>query len=281
MLSESRGKVVLFQPPYEGKLFGPPLGLLSLTASLSEAGYEASIIDGGLNPDYLAQIEAEIPGSIVFGVSLLTGPMIGDAIAASRLVRRLSPKTPIIFGGWHPSLLTAQTVREEFVDIVVRHQGEKTLVEVLDRLCSGSSLDMVAGCWFKRNGQIFSNPDRPASPLSSLPSPAYDRVDFDAYARVSGDRKLPYATSIGCPYACNYCTDSVFYNRRFNPQEVKSVVQEIVSLVKRHELHEVALVDSAVWALISFRICMLRAMFCAAPVCWRALPEIFCTRLAI
>src|SRR5690349_17092476 len=30
---------------------------------------------------------------------------------------------------------------------------------------------------------------------------------------------------------------------------------------------EVALVDSAVCALISFRTCMLRAMFCAAPVC--------------
>ena len=44
---------------------------------------------------------------------------------------------------------------------------------------------------------------------------------------------------------------------------------------------EVALVDSAVWALISLRTCMLRAMFCAAPVCWRALPEMFCTRLAI
>src|SRR6185312_4725867 len=44
---------------------------------------------------------------------------------------------------------------------------------------------------------------------------------------------------------------------------------------------EVALVDSAVWTLISLRTCMLRAMFWAAPVCWRELPEIFCTRLAI
>ncbi len=44
---------------------------------------------------------------------------------------------------------------------------------------------------------------------------------------------------------------------------------------------EVAWVDSAVWALISFRTCMLRAMFCAAPVCWRELPEMFWTRLAI
>src|SRR4029077_2109062 len=44
---------------------------------------------------------------------------------------------------------------------------------------------------------------------------------------------------------------------------------------------EVWLVVSAVWALISLRICMLRAMPCAAPVCWRALPEMFCARLAI
>ncbi len=34
--------------------------------------------------------------------------------------------------------------------------------------------------------------------------------------QVSGERKLPYASSVGCPYACNYCTDTVFYKRRFN-----------------------------------------------------------------
>ena len=44
---------------------------------------------------------------------------------------------------------------------------------------------------------------------------------------------------------------------------------------------DVALVESAVCALISFSTCMFRAMFCAAVVCWRELPEMFCTRLAI
>jgi hypothetical protein len=57
----------------------------------------------------------------------------------------------------------------------------------------------VQGCWFKRDGRIVQNPDRPAAPLSSLPAPAYDLIDFDAYERASGERKLPYATSIGCP----------------------------------------------------------------------------------
>src|SRR3954447_17892213 len=244
VLSPGRGKILLFLPPYEGRVFGPPLGLLSLASSLRAAGYQSCIIDGALRPDYLEAIKSNLDGSIAFGVSLLTGPMIRDAIAASRLVRTLSPQTPIIFGGWHPSLVTAQKLQEDFVDIVVRHQGEKTLVEVLNRICSGSSLHLVPGCWFKQNGQIVSNPDRSPSPLASLPAPAYDLVDFNEYARVAGGRKLPYATSIGCPYACNYCTDSVFYSRRFNPADVAHIVDDVARLVRKHELSEIALVDS-------------------------------------
>ena len=143
-----------------------------------------------------------------------------------------------------PRLTTAQTLREDFVDVVVRHQGERTLMEILQRQLKGSSLDLVPGCWFKRNGEIVANADRPATPLSALPSPAYDLVDFEAYAHVTGGRKLPYATSIGCPYACNYCTDMVFYNRRFNPLEVSGVVDEVVELVRTLQLDEIALVDS-------------------------------------
>src|SRR4029077_16460540 len=80
--------------------------------------------------------------------------------------------------------------------------------------------------------------------LSSLPAPAYDLIDFDAYERVGGERKLPYATSVGCPYACNYCTDMVFYNRRFNAYSAEHVVSELTDLVARYRLTEVSLLDS-------------------------------------
>lgn len=157
--------VVLFLPPYAGKLLGPPLGLLSLAGSLREGGYNPIIIDGALDRNYEATIAGHIRDSLCFGVSLLTGPMIREAIEASRLVRRLQPGVPIIYGGWHPSLLSQQTLQEAYVDIVVRHQGEQTLIEVLQRIERGQSLDFVAGCWFKRNGRIHQNPDRPATPI--------------------------------------------------------------------------------------------------------------------
>jgi radical SAM superfamily enzyme YgiQ (UPF0313 family) len=244
LLSDSQKKVVLLSPPYQGKVFGPPLGLLSLASSIRQQGFTPVIIDGAINSGFLDAVIREVADAIAFGVSVLTGPMIRDAIAASQAVRTVRPDLPIIFGGWHPTLVTAQTLRETFVDVIVRHQGEHTLAEILKRQSAGASLDLVAGCWFKRNGQIVANPDRPASPLNTLPSPAYDLVDFEAYTRVAGGRKLPYATSIGCPYACNYCTDMVFYNRRFNPIEVKDVVNEMVRLANTLRLEEIALVDS-------------------------------------
>jgi len=244
VLSAGTRKVVLFLPPYAGKVLGPPLSLLSLAGSLREAGYEPCLIDGALDLDFRAAVAREISGALCFGVSLLTGPMISDAIEMSRLVRNLRPELPIIFGGWHPSLVSGQTLSEDFVDVVVRHQGERTLVEILQRFESGGTLDFVQGCWFKRDGRIVRNPDRPAAALSSLPAPAYDLIDFDAYERASGERKLPYATSIGCPYACNYCTDMIFYNRRFNPYDTGQVVEEMATLVREHRLTEVALLDS-------------------------------------
>lgn len=194
-------KVVLFLPPCGRNVLGPPLGLLSLAGSLRAAGYEPCIIDGALYGDYMKRIEREAGDCLCFGVSLLTGPMIRDAIAASKFFRQLRPGVPIVYGGWHTSLQSAETLREDFVDVIVRRQGYRTLVELLQRIETGNTPEPVPGCWFKQNGQIHRNPDRPSLPLSSLPSPAYDLVDFDAYEFASGERKLPYATSVGCLYA--------------------------------------------------------------------------------
>src|SRR4029077_13990688 len=109
---------------------------------------------------------------------------------------------------------------------------------------AGSTLGLVAGCWFKRAGQICQNPDRPALSLSKLPTPAYDLVYFDAYESLSGERTLPYASSVGCPYDCSYCTDAVFYNRRFNAYDGRRAGEEMAQLARAFRLRKIALVDS-------------------------------------
>jgi anaerobic magnesium-protoporphyrin IX monomethyl ester cyclase len=237
-------KVVLFYPAYDGPALGPPLCLLSLAAPLRNAGFAVSLIDAAIHPDWEARIVREGKDALCFGISLLTGPMIRGAVRAATLVKAAEPSLPVIFGGWHPTLLPDQTLRERNVDAIVRGQGEHTLVEVATRLADGKPYADVAGVSSKRNGFATHSPERRISLLDDLPTPAFDLADFDAYERVSGIRKLPYATSVGCPYACNYCTDMVFYKRRFNALAPERVVAEVTELAARHRIEEVAMLDS-------------------------------------
>ena len=97
----------------------------------------------------------------------------------------MRPDLPIVYG-W-PGIRVCKRksipLREDFVDVVVRHQGDKTLVEIVaDRLAAGNSysLDLVAGCWFKRDGQIVRNPDQASWLLYLRPdrAMAYDHSGF-------------------------------------------------------------------------------------------------------
>ena len=237
-------KVVLFFPPYAGPPLGPPLSLLSLAPPLIEEGFQVSIVDGSVEPDFKRIIAREIKDAVCLGISLLTGQMIRSAAEAARLVRELRPGLPIIFGGWHPSLLPAQTLNEHFVDVVVRAQGERTIVEIARLLSEGKPLDSVRGISLKQPDGIHHNPERPVENVNDLPTPAFDMGNFDAYEAITGVRKLPYASSVGCPYACNYCTDQVFYKRRFNAYSAGRVVQDVTELVSRYRISEVAFLDS-------------------------------------
>jgi anaerobic magnesium-protoporphyrin IX monomethyl ester cyclase len=239
-----KNKVVLFYPPYGGPPLGAPLCLLALASPLLEAGFRVSVIDGAITPDYEGAVARELPDALAFGVSLLTGPAIREAIQVACHVRRVRPDVPILFGGWHPSLVPEQTLRPDFVDAVVRGQGELTLLEIAQRLSARQGFEGIRGVSHKTNGQIVHERERPVENVNNLPSPAYHLVDFEAYARIRGQREMGYATSVGCPYACNYCTDQVFYKRRFNAFRAERVVREVTELVTRYRLDEVAFLDS-------------------------------------
>ncbi len=239
-----RGKVVLFYPAYDGPPLSAPLCLLCLAASLRAGNFEVVVVDAAIDPDYKNHVLQEASSALCVGISVLTGPMIRGAVEVATAIKAVDPSVLVIFGGWHPSLLPDQTLEESFVDAVVRGQGELSLLEIAQALAEGKSLGGISGVSWKSATQRQRNPDRRVEQLDSLPTPAFDLVDFDAYEKACGVRKLAYATSVGCPYACNYCTDMVFYKRRFNALAADRVVDELTSLVSKYNIEEVALLDS-------------------------------------
>jgi anaerobic magnesium-protoporphyrin IX monomethyl ester cyclase len=255
------GKVVLFYPPYDGPPLGAPLSLLSLAGTLREANFEVVLIDAAIEPCYLERIAEECESAICIGISVLTGPMIRGAIEAAKFVKARTPKVTVIFGGWHPTLCPESTLSEPYVDIVVRGQGEITIVELATALARKQALDLIAGISWKKNGRCIQNFDRRVQPVDTFAAPAFELTNFDAYEHLSGKRELAYATSIGCPYACNYCTDMVVYKRRFNAYSAEHVVTELVGLVVRYRISHVALLDS------NFPVDLKRAIEIARGIC--------------
>jgi radical SAM superfamily enzyme YgiQ (UPF0313 family) len=234
----------LFYPPYDGPPLGAPLCLLALAAPLLEAGFDVKLIDSVTCPAFEQEILRETADALCLGISLLTGPMIKFGARVARSVRKVRPHLPIVFGGWHPTLVPEQTLAPQFVDAVVRSQGELTLLELVERMAEDRPWNGIRGLSFKDGEHQHHEPERPVTNLNSLPTPAFYLADFDRYEEICGIRQLAYASSMGCPYACNYCTDMVFYKRRFNAYRAEKVVADLAELVPRYGIDEVALLDS-------------------------------------
>ncbi|MEK7727709.1 MAG: radical SAM protein, partial [candidate division KSB1 bacterium] len=185
--------------------------------------------------------------------SLVRGPIINGAIAVCREVKEKFPRLPIILGGWHPSILPQQTLECEYVDAVVLKQGELALLEMVNRLASGSSLNGTPGTLTKERGAITWNPLRPHTPVAQLPSrmPGYELIDYERYFRNTSLRWLMYTTSHGCPYNCSYCSNAAVYGRNLDVLPVEQVVEEVTYLVRKYRIQLVGIIDDIFFAFRS------------------------------
>jgi radical SAM superfamily enzyme YgiQ (UPF0313 family) len=236
-------KVVLFNPRYKASDVALPISLIAVAGPLVEAGYRVVLIDANLTPDWESHLLEETRDAVSLGVTLLTGPMVVDAEAAGRLMKRERPRLPVVFGGWHPSLLTEDTLLEEFVDVVVRAQGELSFLDLCQTLAAGGNLERVPGISYKVAGRPVHNPERPYTDINQLPRKHFELIDLEAYFRRTGNRWLQYYTSYGCPYSCTYCCNPSLYGRRFNPMEPGRVAREVKELVDAYRVDFVSFTD--------------------------------------
>ncbi len=237
-------KVVFFFPAFSSQEATAPLGILAVSTPLLRAGYEVSIVDSTITPNFRKRVIEELRDALCLAVSLVTGPMIKETVLIAREAKRLYPDKPVILGGWHPSLLPDQTLAAAYVDVVVRGQGEDALLEVVERIAAGDSLDRIAGVGYKdSDGRLILNPNRELRAIRELPPKAYHLADFDAYERICGRRWAMYTSSLACPYNCGYCTNDGVYGRKWNALDPEQVAEETCDLVARYGLSLLWVVD--------------------------------------
>ena len=236
-------KVVFFFPSFASSEATAPLGILAVATPLLRAGYSVVLIDSTITPNFKKRVLEEVKDALCLGISLVTGPMIRETVDIAKSVKAWNPEFPVILGGWHPSLLPKQTLECEWIDIVVRGQGEETLLELVQHIETRSAIDLIPGIGFKRNEKLIFTPERPLRPIAEMPPKAYQLADFDAYERTCGRRWAMYTSSLACPFDCAYCTNAGVYGRKWNALPPEQFVEETVDLTNRYNLEMLWVVD--------------------------------------
>ena len=186
MLNGSR-QVILFLPPYSGKLLGSSAGACSVwPAQLRAAGYEPLIIDGAFDRDYMLQDSAKARRRALLRRIATDRPddsrrviakPHGAAAASGSADRfwRLASE-PADSGD-----TLAKTLSTSLCDIRAIRRWWK----LRERLVAGNSLDMVCRLLVQDGRRADSSKIRTGRHLRSrdLPAPAYDLANFEAYAQ--------------------------------------------------------------------------------------------------
>ena len=240
-------KIALINPNQNDRYAQPPIGLALIAAVLEKEGYRVAVLDAnalGLQPEQIPSLLADID---VAGVTAMTST-IGGATAIVRCLKKASPDLAVILGGAHATLLPEETLRNnQGIDVIVRGEGEETIIKLLQALENKQTLGDIPGVSYRENGEVVSTPQNTENiDMDSLPFLAYHLLPWDKYRpHPPHGRAYPFVsivTSRGCPYRCSYCSKPVF-GSRFRAQTPQRVAAEVKYYKERFGVGEIAFYD--------------------------------------
>ena len=237
----TRRKIVLYNP--RSVFYTMPLGLMAIASCLDRAKYDICIIDGRLEDDAVARVLEELDGALCFGVSVLTGAPIGDALRVLRAAKSKYPHVTTVCGGWHPSLFPTEMLEESSIDITVQGQGEATFTELVAHLSNGKPLDKIQGITYRAQSGPKSNPERPLMPMEVFPPVDYEQIPVEQYFKLKGQRQLDYISSTGCLFRCAFCADPFVYKRGWQAIGPVRMADEIEKLWRRYRFNDLNFQD--------------------------------------
>ncbi len=237
-------KVLFVEPPKEiwfvmGEYLPPPFGIIQLAAYLEREvkNAEIEVLDcnaqqvdwrgmekriGSFNPDIVASSALATCNTYLVVRTLETA-------------KRVNPSVLTVAGGQHFTA-AAQESLETYpeIDIVVRGEGEQTLVDLVRKAGEKSSFGRVKGISFRHNGKILHNPPRPLiENLDDLPYPGYHFVKdavHDYHFSAMAGRKASYALiegSRGCPHRCTFCSQWRHWQGAWRTKSSKRIADEM------------------------------------------------------
>jgi radical SAM superfamily enzyme YgiQ (UPF0313 family) len=216
----------------------PPLGILYLASTLQMNGIDVSVLDqpakGFTVKETVNWVRKEGPD--LLGFSTCVGSSRSAAVISTK-VKEENPNLTIIFGGHHATSNPDRILRKyPSVDVIVKGEGEYTLVDLVDALMNGSSLKAVHGITYRDRDTIVSTPHRPLiEDLDALPFPDRGLLDEEYYSVIGGaklatQKFTSILSSRGCAFRCRFCSAQKFAHNIWRPRSVANIIDELCYL---------------------------------------------------
>lgn len=231
-------EILLVYPGRKAQDVNMPFPLLFLARALVDAGFNPQILDG-----HVSDTTSIDPAKYLFvGISAMTGRQVADGIRVANWVRSKSPHTTIVWGGPHATCLPDQTVRSPLVDIVVRGEGEKTIVELARAMESGADWRGITGITYLQEGRPVSTGSRDPLDVDTIGHLPYGLLDMGNYPNVVD--KFEYLSSKGCPFDCGFCSNAANYQRTWRGKSPDVVLDELACIIDTFDPKRIGFIDA-------------------------------------
>jgi anaerobic magnesium-protoporphyrin IX monomethyl ester cyclase len=244
-------QVTLVNPPYppDAHQHPPfiPLGIGYLGAVLEKNGYAVNVIDCQALHLTLDDVETELrkrqPDMVGLTSTTLT---YKSAISIIKVAKDALPKCLTVIGGSHATFWDEEALNEcPQLDLVVRGEGENTILEIAKKVEEGESYLDIVGTTCRKGEKTIVNPDRPfIEDLDSLPFPAFHLWPIEHFKKY-GKIIFPVMTSRGCTFWCDFCSAVRMFGRRYRMRSPKKVVDELEFLYKKYGEDQYTFYDDA------------------------------------
>ena len=183
-----------------------PLGTLYIANSLQNQGYSPKLVPSNTSESKFESILSELKPLYV-GFSVFTSPQISEMITLSKLTKQLGFNT--VWGGYHPTVLAEQCLKEPFVDYVIRGEGDE-ISGIFTRQLAEGNLEKKT---IFESARIINNLDefKPALNLVNLKD-YVTTIQPHLRKKYGTLNSLGYIlTSRGCLSNCKFCGVHAIY----------------------------------------------------------------------
>ena len=242
--------VTLVNPPAPSGAVGhlpfALLGLGYLGAVLEKNQYEVDVVDCQVLKLSFDEFRSELgkrqPDLVGITSTTLT---YKSGLKIAKIAKEVYPNCLTVMGGPHVTFWDDKALQEcPELDVVLRREGENTLLELVQKVEADKSFHDVLGITYRKKGKTVRNPDRPyIENLDELPFPARHLWPMERLREY--EDILYLATSRGCVYWCEFCSTVRMHGRKYRMRSPKNVADELEFLHKTYGVNKFTFCDDA------------------------------------